>query len=386
MVASTLTDRLPGWLAGESPDGAEAVCCQCSLARNLSDFPFPARCTDDEKRAIEARITSVLDGLSLFSTGRYYSLPELSSREVRFLAERRLVTYELMCARGPRGVYVSEDQSLSIMVNGLEHLCLRAIKPGVQLQEAWAQLNLLDDTLRGMLDVAFDDRLGFLTCALNNVGTGLKSSALLHLPALAMANRIAERAELAAAHHLVLRGVRIGGVEERPPRSVSLFDAPLDHVSDEALYTDMEGALGSPVNETQGDLFLLVNRGTLGLSEEELVFQVRQAALDLITLEHEVRAVLLKDSPRALEDQSGRARGIAGGARLLSFSEGLGLLSSLRLGIGTGVLSGFALSRVNELLLASQGAHLEMAKGRKCDPLALSVERADLFRRIVAAS
>lgn len=386
MDVHMLTDRFPSWLTGASPDGPAAVSCQCSLARNLSDFPFPARCSEDEKRAVESRITSVLDGLNLLSTGRYYSLPELSSREVRFLAERRLITYDLLCARGPRGVYVSEDQCLSIMVNGLEHLCLRVIKPGLQLLEAWAQLNLLDDTLRGMLDVAFDDRLGFLTCALNNVGTGLKASALLHLPALTMANRIGERADHAGTQHLLLRGVRIGGVEERPPRSVSPFDAPSDHVADEALYTDMDGVLSSPVHETRGDLYLLANRSTLGAPEEELIFQVRQEALETLVLEEAARKALLKDSPRALEDQAGRARGIAGGARLLGLNEGLTILSSLRLGIGTGLLRDCTLPRVNELMLSAQGAHLEMAKGQKCDALALSMERADLFRRMVCAS
>jgi protein arginine kinase len=389
MVVNMLPDKLPQWLIDDAPEGAAAVLCQCSLARNLSDFPFPARCTEDEKRVIEARVLGVLDGLNLLSTGHYYSLPDLTSRERRFLAERRLITFELLTARGPRGVYLSEDQSLSIMINALDHLCVRVLKPGLQFQEAWAQLNLVDDTLSGVLDYAFDDRLGFLTASLGNVGTGLKAGALMHLPALGLTGKINERAEGAAAQRLVLTGMRAGALDEQTdPEALrrGALQAPVtvENNREQSLYTDMDGALSCPLNETVGDLYLLVNRGTLGQSEEETIFLVRHAAGEILSEEREARTKLLRDSLRGIEDQVGRARGLAGGARLLGFSEALSLLSSLRLGVEAGLLNDVGMHQINELLLASQAAHLEVARGHDCDALALSMDRADLFRRVVA--
>ncbi len=386
MVVDTLMDKLPAWVARRDPDAGVAILCHCTLARNLSDFPFPSRCTDDEKHAIENRVLGVLDRLNLLSAGRYYSLQELSSTEMRFLAERRLITYELLCAKGPRGVYIAEDQTLSIMVNAVDHLCVRVLESGLQLQEAWAHLNLMDDTLHGMLDFAFHERLGFLTASLNCVGTGLKAGVLLHLPALAMNNAIQHAIDSAAAQHLVLSGVRIGGGSDAGKTANDSFDNPLGHDTDEAMYSDMDGALRTAVTQTSGDLCLLVNRSTLGLSEAEIVFKTRHAASEIMAEEKAARDTLMQEGAKSLEDKAGRARGVAGNAHLMGFTEGIDLLSALRLGVDLGVTPELNLGQVDELLLASQGAHIEIHRGKKCDALALSMARADLFRSKVTGN
>lgn len=386
MAMDTLMEKLPAWLLRRGPESGVAVLCHGSLARNLSDFPFPGRCTDDEKKAVESRVMSVLDRLSLLTTGQYYSLQEISSTEARFLAERCLITYEMLCAKGPRGVYVAEDQTLSIMVNGVDHLCVRVLESGTQLQEAWAHLSLMEDTLHSMLDFSYHERLGFLTAALNCVGTGLKAGVLLHLPALTMTNAITHAMESASAQHLLLSGVRLGGGPESGKAGLESYDSPMGHDTDEALYTDMDGALRTAVTQTAGDLYVLVNRSTLGLSEAEIVFNVRHAATAIAKEEKAAREALLQEGSRSLEDKAGRARGVAGNARLLGFNEGVTLLSALRLGVDMGVMPALDLNQVDELLMASQGAHIEIHKGKPCDALALSMARADLFRSKVAGN
>ncbi len=387
MVVDTLLDKMPAWLAEDGgADTSVVLATQCTLVRNLADFPFPHRCSDEDRHAVETRVVATLDSLNLLSSGRYYSLQELSGKEQRFLAERRLITQDMLGAKGAHGVYVGEDQSLSLMVNGEDHLCIRAIRAGVQPQEAWAQVNLLDDTLAGTLDFAYDERLGFLSAALAHVGTGLKISAVLHLPALSISNRLGEAASIASAQHMVLAGMKTSGANRRLSAAQSggaraRAIAEYEDTSAQSLFTDVDGAIAGPLNESAGDLFFIVNQSTLGFSEEEIAFQARQAAADIAELEKTAREELLRDIPRGIEDQAGRARGIAGGARLLSFPEALSLLGGIRFGCNMGIIRDVSILTLNELLLSAQGAHLELARGHDGDALTLSMERADLFRR-----
>jgi protein arginine kinase len=382
MLLETLLEREPAWLQAAAPESAIAPLCQCSLSRNLADFSFPGQCNEEEKRRIEERVTDVFDNLGLLAHGHYYSLPELTSSEARFLAERRLITFDVMADHGPRGVYVSEDQTLSIMVNGMDHLCIRTILPGNQLQEAWAQLNLMDDTLSGLLDFAFDDRLGYLTAGLAGVGTGLKAGILLHLPGLSLMGALVHQVELAEKQQLRLCGIKAGAGDMA--RKMAPKPGPSSDALEQALFTDVDGALCGAPGEALGDLFLLVNHSTLGISEEEIVFRARHQASEIATAELSARTGLAKESPSALDDRVFRALGAAGGARLMEFTEGIRLLSSLRLGVERGLIAKHTLQEMNELLLFSQGAHLEISRGQDCDALALSIERAGLFRRIMS--
>lgn len=343
-MVETLLDKPSQWLSGDGPDADLAVMCQCRLVRNLADYPFPAQCTDDEKHAIEERLVSVLDSLNLLATGTYWSLDSLDAREKRFLVERRLITSELLNGTGARGVYIADDQSLSISVNDENHVTVLALASGIQLQEVWVRVNLIDDTLAGVLDFAFNERLGYLTTSIADLGTGLKASILLHLPGLVMAGGMTRIEELIHEKRHALE-------ELYPPKS-----------------------------EAPGDLFQLVNLCTLGRSEEETVFHVKHMATELITQEKEARTQILSQAPFQLEDRVGRALGLARGARLLAFTEALTVLSSLRLGVSNGLLDRFSLCCLNDVFMSSQNAHIEMRSGRDCDELTLSAERADLFR------
>lgn len=391
MLAASLLETPPLWLAGDAPEAETAVLSMCTLSRNLSDFPFTDRCAEADKASIENRVVAALDGLSLLSTGQYYRLPELDPREIRFLAERRLITQELATASGPRGVYVADDQTFCIMVNGEDHVTTRGMLSGLQLQEIWARLNLMDDTLAGVLDFAFDEDHGHLTAGLDSVGTGLHASVLLHLPAWSMDCGGDESPWNDA--HVSCAGIRAGGRNVRahhPAQSESRTSSPAPDVmfqgvetqlqAEQAVYSDLCGLCRGPRSETLGDLFVLSHQGTLGMPEDELVYRVRKAAANLAGLERKARKDLQTNSPWYLEDRVGRARGLAAGVHVLSFSEALSILSSLRMGVPLGLVPGHGIQAMNEVLLATQGAHLEVAKGAPCDLFELSRARAALFR------
>ncbi len=388
-MIETLFDRRPRWLAGDGPESSIVLGSECTVLRNLGDLPFPARCSEDELHAAEERIRAALDGTDLMTTGRYCPLSTFHSRDTRFLAERRLVVLDLMRGAGtsgsrhvqiPQGAYVAEDQSMSVMINRADHLGIRVLASGLQLQEAWARACLVDDTLSTLLDFAFDDRYGYLTSDLSHVGTGLRAVLVLHLPALSMVeNKMPDLVELANERHQLLRGVKpVVSVEKEAPGAGHKM-----HVC-EALYGDLYGTFAGPVSEAVGDMYMLSNVSTLGVSEEEILFHVRHVAEDLIEKEKKARRVLREERRPWLEDRVWRAVGLAANARMLGFVESLVLLSSIRLGVSLGLLENHSFAELNRLLLDSQSVHLEIQDGQECDELALSMKRADLFRRQIA--
>lgn len=388
MIPGTLLDRSPGWIAGGAPEGGEVVLAVATLVRNLADYPFPGRCTTDERHAAIDRVLHALEQTGLMSGGRYYALDEFDARELRFLVERRLITRDLVTAPNPKGVFIAEDQALSIMVNGNDHLCLRVQCAGLQLQEAWSRLNLIDDALASTIDFAFNETRGYLASDLAHVGTGLKLSLWLHLPALAHIGELIQQADRLQRQHVDLRGIKAGagGPSELPVRPAGAIASGVRGESrvNQSLCSDMEGACGGGLHEALGDLFLLTNACTLGISEEESLFNVRHSALELVAAERNARNRMVETGGLSVEDRVGRAWGTAGAARLISFTEGVTLLSSLRLGVALGLLPGIHDEHLNELLLSSQGAHLERTLGEHVEIMSLNQARADLFRATLA--
>jgi len=416
-MAETLADKTALWLAGDGPEASVVVASECSLLRNLSDFPFPARFSDEERCAVERRVVNALSGGDLLPNGQYCPLSMSQSRletpavkplterflTEQLLVERRLVAfYEILGrdARGglrfeaPDGAYVADDQGLSVMVNGADHVCIRALASGLQPLEVWARLNMVDDILAGSLDYAFDDRYGHLTSDLGHVGTGLRAGVILHLPALAMTGQLGELAQIVQDRQHVLRGLKptvalriLRGanagekaLHRKAGEKMARDDAPASDVVNEALYSDWYGTLCGTIAEAEGDLYLLSNVSTLGISEEEIVYHLRHLSVDVVAKEHEARETLEREGRRRLEDRVCRALGLARNARLLGFSEGLELLSSIRLGVSTGLIADCSMRDVNELLISSQSFHVRTRTGHDSDELAVSVKRADLFR------
>lgn len=343
-MVETLFQKTAEWMSAAGPDADVAVFSRCRLHRNLADFPFPSQCTLDERRAVEERLSGVIEGLNLLSTGAYFRIGDLDRRERQFLVERRLVAPGFVESEGPAGVYVSDDQGLSMTINDENHITLTCIGSGLQLQDAWSRMNLLDDMLAGSLDFAFSERLGYLTTSVRDVGTGFRAGVLLHLPALTVANLLAPVSEDVATKRHWLE------------------------------------AFPEAARPAQGELYSLSHISTLGRSEEETLFHLKHLAGELIAKERDTRDHLRRDAPLQLEDRVGRALGVARHARLLASGEANSLLSSLRLGVSGGMLDHFSLQQINEVFIASQNAHIELKCGRSRDELQLSAERADLFR------
>ena len=380
MLLERTISKIPAWFDNQEPGGAHVVVAHLTLARNLADFPFAARCTPEERQQVAQRLLAAFESLDLLQGGTWYPFGDLSSRDRRLLTERRLVVPQGNLDSEGRGVYVAADQSLAIMVNFDDHLRLRVLSTEGNPSSAWERLSRLDDRLTSLLDFAFDEELGYLTHALAHTGTGLKAGLLLHLPCLRDAGKLEEAAENARKQRFFLLGAKIGA-GDIPVRRVPQRTRAEHEALSESLCADMNGAVAGHAHEACGNLYLLVNMRTLGMSEAETIFHLRTLAKDIIEEEQGACQALLNAAPVSVEDRIGRARGVAGGAHLLGFEEGLEVLSALRLGVAAGRMGTGELKALNSLLVRTQRTHLETALGlEEGDPVALSAERARLFR------
>ncbi len=384
-----LAAQLPKWalLAPGTPE--PIVACQCAIARNLSDFVFPACCIDDERRAMETRVLALLNKQPSLPKGAYYSIDEMDAVGQRFLAERHLITYEMLCAAGPRGVYASEDQSFTIMINASDHIVIRSITASGKLEDAWNMANDADNALGNTLDFSYHERLGYLTRSLRMVGTGLKASVLLHLPGLVMTNGLYELEQRMNKRRLQLCGMSLGDPRvtaaaspEKTPGSSYGLTATVEPAPRQCLYTDILGELAAPTAGAAGNLFLLRNQDTLGLSEAEIIFHTEQAASEIVAREEEARRDLMRERRNAMLDSIGRALGIASSARQMGMGEALTLASLIRFADAQGVMAGFDGAGLNSTLLECQGAHLQIMRDTSPDAQLLAEERASLFRTL----
>jgi protein arginine kinase len=345
-MLKTFLNRPADWIAQSGPEEDCVIHTQATLVRNLADFPFPERCSEDEKAAVEERVLAALDQSEVFASGQYFPISELNLQETRLLMERHLMSPWLAEGQGARGVFLSEDQCLSVMVNERDHVRITALASGLKALDAWTRLSEADDALALTLDFSFDEKQGYLSSSLDELGTGLRVSGLVHLPGLTLAGRIMPLEQSVRKNH-----------------------------------HSLTGAYGE-IGKAPGYLYVVGNRGTLGRSEEEIVYHFRTAVGDAVSQERDARASIMKEeSLPALADRVGRALGIARGARVLEFQEALDLLSALRLGAATGQIESISVQQLNELLVLAQSAHIESRLGEESDHLALSTARASLFRQ-----
>ncbi len=340
MQLSDFGKKVGEWMSGSGPDSDLVISSRIRLARNLQDHRFLSR----EPRAgcaeIRDEVRQVIEGLKDELPVRFYDLDELASIDRHVLVERHLISREQAFASGPRGVAFNGFEDVSIMVNEEDHLRLQVMKSGFQLDDTWVQMDRLDSLLEGELNYAFDPKFGFLTMCPTNVGTGLRASIMLHLPALAMTRQVDKVFKAVTQIGLAVRG----------------------------FYGEGTQALG--------DFYQISNQITLGKSEADILENVRSIIPQVIEFERNVRKNLLDKNREVVEDKIWRAYGTLTHARIISSKETMESLSLVRLGINLGLLESVDLKCVNELFVLTQPGHLQKMEGREID----SPEKRDVAR------
>jgi protein arginine kinase len=335
-----LATRCGEWLRGSGPQSEIVISSRIRLARNLAEFPFIRRCTDSDRQAVEKTFKDAIANVEPWKTLLQVELGDLQQLDRQLLVERQLISRELSEASGARCVFIDPQETFSLMINEEDHLRMQVMHSGLDMDQAWEQINRMDDLLSDRVNYAFHERLGYLTACPTNVGTGMRVSVMLHLPALVITQQIEK----------VFRSLQKMGLAVR------------------GLYGEGSQAMG--------DFYQISNQITLGRSETDLVKQVGEVIPVIIDYERQARAFLVKESRKDLHDRVSRAYGILCTAQTISSEETLHLLSSVRMGVYLGLIQDLEIPTINKLFIHTQPAHLQKLRGAELPSADRNVERA----------
>src|SRR5256714_6129759 len=350
MKLSDLTNHAGEWLRGSGPMSEIVISSRIRLARNIRGFPFLAKAPRNQRQALEHRLRDTILSAQIAPETLYVDMEQAPEVDRLLLVERHLISKQHATATGARGVAIGQDETVSIMVNEEDHLRIQVLRSGLQLEEAWEQISAIDDKLEAKLDFSFHPRFGYLTACPTNVGTGIRVSVMLHLPALKLTGEIEKVFRAAKDMRLAVRGLYGEGTE------------------------------------ATGDFYQISNQTTLGKSEEDIISDFKHLVIPkIIDYETHARRTLLNDRTIALDDKVFRALGTLRSARLLGSEEVLFFLSHIRMGLNLNRLKGIELQTINELFLLTQPAHLQKLQGKKLEGDARRAARAEFVRHKLGA-
>lgn len=348
MTLREITQHAGEWLRGTGPCGEVVISSRIRLARNLAGFPFVNRANRRQRRDIVDRSHRESISESLGRGMLWVAMDDTPKLDRQLLVERHLISRQHAENDDdiPRAVAIEPEETFAIMINEEDHLRIQVLRSGLQLTDAFAAIDRIDDVLEEKLDFAFSRRFGYLTACPTNAGTGIRVSVMLHLPALKLTGEIEKVRRAARDMHLAVRG---------------LFG---------------EGS------EALGDLYQVSNQTTLGKSEQEILADFETTVVpQIVAYEQQARQALVRQRPHQLDDKIHRAWALLTHARVLTTQEVLQLLSHLRMGVNLGRIETVDIRTINELFLLVQPAHLQKLTGEEMDPAERRIARANLIRQ-----
>jgi len=369
MKLTDISNDINEWFNGSGPLADIVVSSRIRLARNIAGYKFLSHCSNTEKSEILKKLRDVLMSLKLGDKIFYISVDKAPTLSRHFLVERHLISRHHAFGKGPRGVVIAQKEFFTAMINEEDHLRLQVLKAGCQLSQCAEQINNIDDMIEQKVNYAFSPRYGYLTACPTNLGTGVRVSVMLHLPALKMTGQIEKFFNAARDMSLAVRG---------------LFG---------------EGT------EAASDLYQISNQVTLGISESDIISQFENIIIpEIIEYENAARNQLLSKQSDVLDDKISRAMALLQNAHLISSQEALFLLSHLRLGInmheymgastpaieklytlcgtpkGQGKTGRLSIATINRLFMLTLPAHLQLNYGKPLDPTNRDALRAQIIR------
>lgn len=350
MKLDDISVRTGEWLKGAGPESDIVISSRIRLARNLSVFPFITRATKKQMTEICGFIHDKLRELKLIPSMLMVDLSSMDALGVQFLVERHLISRDLASSKGQRAVVFDKKETTSIMVNEEDHLRIQVIRSGLQLLEAWKEIDALDSRLEKVLPYAFSSEFGYLTACPTNVGTGMRISVMLHLPALVMTKQMEKVFHALSRLKYTVRG----------------------------LYGEGTQALG--------DFYQISNQVSLGKREKDTINELQNIIPEIIKFERTWRERLYQEQDKRLEDRIQRAYGLLRCACTVSSEEAMDLFSAVRLGINLKLIKDISMKTLNELFIYTQPAHLQRLEHRVLKPAERDVVRAQYIKNVLKPS
>ena len=342
-----MKDLQCAWLGELGPQQGVVLSSRIRLARNLEGYPFPPTCRPGSLTDV---LTLVTDRASQLPDYTVVEMSRVHPVESHLLVERHLISPAFAASTRPRSLILSPDSRISLMVNEEDHLRLQCLVPGLQFSEAWRQASEVEEFLAQTLPFAFDEQFGYLTSCPSNVGTGLRASAMLHLPGLAWINALENIFHQVGQLGLTVRGIYGEGTQ------------------------------------SAGHLVQVSNQVTLGPSEEEIVTKINDVCDQIIHYECSARRQLMSEQRLLVEDRCWRSLAILREARILDANEAMQHISMLRLGVDLALVPVLPMALLNEMLVRIRPAGLQMESGQELAPAERDVVRARLIRQMLSGS
>lgn len=332
------------WYLQSNDDSDVAKSTRIRLARNLSEFKFNL----DKKEDIEKLENKIQDNLYSFGYGlKFLKLRDMDDITKMSLVEKNLISPEFATKRSETGsILINDNENICIMIGGKDHLHIQVFSSGFDLENTLNLAIELDEKLGDILGYAVNKKYGYLTSSLGDLGTGLKASVMVHLPALS---------------------------ETKNTRKV------LEAINDFGM--NIKGIYGEN-SKIQGDMYQISNKQTIGITEKEIVRNLSVIVEKVMEQERKARKLLTKDALE-LEDIIYRSYGILTNCRKISYEETIDLLSTIKLGVDLGILRELTDLKVQKLYLYTKPANLQKYLGEQYEAIEREIKRAEVIKQII---
>ncbi|WP_042225438.1 protein arginine kinase [Oceanobacillus manasiensis] len=341
-----MNEAISPWMREEGPDSDIVLSSRIRLARNFANISYPIIADKDKLEEIRDFFRDNYEHQSFeeYKDFAFVAIGDLSPVEKRVLVEKHLISPHLAENAETAAAIISENEQVSLMVNEEDHIRIQLYFPGFQLENALQKAFTFDDFLEEKVNYAFDETRGYLTSCPTNVGTGMRASVMMHLPALAMTKQINRMIPAINQLGLVVRGIYGEG------------------------------------SEAVGSIFQISNQITLGKTEEDIVEDLQSVVKQLIDHERKARTRIMEQSRTSLEDRIFRSYGVLEYSRIIESKEAAVCLSNVRLGIDLGFIENVSRNILNELMILTQPGFLQQYAKRTLSANERDVLRASLIR------
>ena len=316
------------------------------LSRNIEKVPFPEKLTVADGRKNGENIYNSIKDKFESEMFKLYDIWDYDKNFFNEYLDKHLISEKLLKNSDKSSLILNRDETISIMVNEEDHIKIQCITSGLNLEDALENIVSIDEKIEENIKYAFDEEFGYLTSRIENVGAAMKVNLLIHLPALTMSEEIENISKRLNSKGLELRG----------------------------LYLEDSNVLGN--------IYIISNRSSLGITEEEIISNIKEEVLNLLADEYKFREILIGKCKYELEDKIYRALAILQHAVLLNFKEALDLISKVRLGIELSLIQ-VDKNKLNKLIVNIKDSSIENIVGRKLSEKELEYERANIVRKIL---
>ena len=329
------------WYLEDGKDSDVVVSSRVRIARNIAGKKFVSTASDEELKDVLMTIKNS----NIVSDLHFINLSDLDELMQNSLVEKRVISRDLLEMK-ETGILLNDAEDISIMINEEDHLRIQVMKPGFNLDEALSDAIKVDEKISSKINYAYNDKYGFLTACPTNLGTGLRASVMLHLPALRLTGKIEKVLEVVNKVNLNVRGVYGEGTE------------------------------------AIGDLYQVSNKISLGVTEEEIVENVKLIVQKLIEQERKAREYL-KNQGETFEDRVSRTYGNLLYARKMTYSECAKLISIVRLGINIGIITEIDNEKLNKISILTKPATLQKYLKKELSAEERDIKRAKVIKQII---